>query len=104
MHPSKRSCLSICVSHDVLRSALQPHSACCAVGGNAEYDAFAAAHGRRHASPAEYQHRLGVFQANSQLVEAHNKAGRRNFTLALNRFADWTQARAGMRPFSSSVL
>jgi hypothetical protein len=31
-----------------------------------------------------------VFQSNKQLVKAHNAAGR-SFSLALNRFADWTQ-------------
>ena len=77
----------------------------CAEGGNAEYDAFAATYGRRHTSLAEYQHRLGVFQSNRQLVEAHNSNGGRSFTMALNRYADWTQVRppcsSAPTPFSS---
>lgn len=31
-----------------------------------------------------------MFHANRVLVDQHNAAGR-NFTLALNKFADWTQ-------------
>jgi hypothetical protein len=61
-----------------------------AAGADELYDAFAAEHGRRHASLSEYEHRRAVFHGNRQLIEAHNSAGH-NFTLAINRFADWTQ-------------
>lgn len=62
-----------------------------AEGGDALYDAFSVEHGRRHASLAEYEHRKNVFHQNRLYIEAHNEAGR-NFSMALNRFADWTQA------------
>ena len=39
---------------------------------------------------AEYEHRRAVFHSNRQLIEAHNAAGH-NFTLGINRFADWTE-------------
>ncbi|CAL5219433.1 g1262 [Coccomyxa viridis] len=58
--------------------------------GDALYDGFAADFGRRHASMHEYEHRRAVFHSNRQLIEAHNAAGR-NFTLGINRFADWTE-------------
>ncbi len=60
-------------------------------GGDELYDDFAAAHGRRHASAAEYEHRRTVFHSNRLLVEAHNAANSHNYSLALNRFADWSQ-------------
>ncbi len=63
---------------------------CCAESGDALYDGFAADFGRRHASMHEYEHRRAVFHSNRQLIEAHNAAGR-NFTLGINRFADWTE-------------
>lgn len=63
----------------------------CTDGGDELYDAFAAEHGRRHGSLAEYEHRRSVFHSNRQLVEAHNAQNGRNFTLGINRFADWTQ-------------
>ncbi|CAL8467551.1 g7089 [Coccomyxa elongata] len=60
-------------------------------GGDELYDEFAAAHGRRHASAAEYEHRRTMFHSNRLLVETHNAANSHNYTLALNRFADWSQ-------------
>lgn len=54
------------------------------------YDGFAADFGRRHASMHEYEHRRAVFHSNRQLIDAHNTAGH-NFTLGINRFADWTE-------------
>ena len=54
------------------------------------YDGFTADFGRRHGSMAEYEHRRAVFHSNRQLIEAHNAAGH-NFTLGINRFADWTE-------------
>lgn len=60
-------------------------------GRDAVYDAFAAEHGRVHASAAEYEHRLGVFRSNIELIERHNARKDRSHTLAANRFADWTE-------------
>ncbi|EIE24547.1 cysteine proteinase [Coccomyxa subellipsoidea C-169] len=59
-------------------------------GGDELYDEFAAAHGRRHGSAAEYEHRRGVFHSNRLYVDTHNSA-QRNYSLALNRYADWSQ-------------
>ena len=70
------------VGHPAARSA---------EGGDEAYDAFAAEHGRRHTSLAEYEHRARVFAGSAALVAAHNAAPGRGFTLALNGFADWTQ-------------
>lgn len=61
---------------------------------DATYDAFAAEHGRVHASDAEYVHRLGVFRSNVQLIEAHNARPVKSHTLAANRFTDWTEVRS----------
>lgn len=67
--------------------------AACAEGADEAYDAFAAAHGRRHASLAEYELRRRTFAENVAFVAAHNNGLERTFTMALNRFADWTQVR-----------
>ena len=61
-----------------------------AESGDVAYDGFVADFGRRHGSMAEYEHRRAVFHSNRQLIEAHNAAGH-NFTLGINRFADWTE-------------
>ena len=64
------------------------------------YDGFAADFGRRHASMHEYEHRRAVFHSNRQLIDAHNTAGH-NFTLGINRFADWTEV-CTVHPFLKS--
>lgn len=45
---------------------------------------------KRYESPAEAEYRLGVFQANFELIEAHNADASATYTLELNEFADLT--------------
>lgn len=66
--------------------------------GDPEYDAFLASpHGaaRTLSSLGEYRTRAAVLRSNLALIEAHNNAAAANgaggFTLAPNRFADWTE-------------
>lgn len=62
-------------------------------GRDLEYDSFAQAFGRRHASPAEYEHRRSVFRKNLETIQRVNEAGD-DLTLTVNRFADWTKVRS----------
>ncbi len=60
------------------------------------YDAFAAEHGRSHSSHQEYAYRLGVYLDNVELIdqwnlEAASGNGPHRHTLAVNKFADWTE-------------
>ena len=71
----------------------------CAAGDEV-YDDFAAAHGRRHSTPQEYEHRRQVFHDNRKFIEdwnseAHNSE---SHMLALNHFADWTQVCMRLSP------
>ena len=64
-----------------------------AAGGvDAEYDEFAALHGRTHTSQSDYEARRRVYHSNKALV-AQGNARPLGYSLALNRFADWTQVR-----------
>lgn len=57
-----------------------------------EYDAFALQHGRSHVSEVDYELRKQVYHYNKQFVEEWNAkpASERSHTVALNKFADWT--------------
>ncbi len=61
---------------------------------DAAYDAFAAAHGRTHASEAVYRWRLGAYRANMATIAAHNARPGRAYSMAPNRYADWTEVPA----------
>ena len=72
-------------------------------GGDAGYDSFlggALGAGRRHASLAEYRRRAAVFGRNVARIAAHNARSGRTFSMAMNRFGDWTREefRAVMLP------
>lgn len=72
-----------------------------------EYGAFAAAHGRVHATVGEHAMRAALYAKNKAFIEAWNEGVRAdaataavngaappvNYTMAVNRFADWTEAR-----------
>lgn len=59
--------------------------------GDAAYDSFVHASGRRHRHAGEYHARRRHFHASRAAVEAHNAAeAEHGFRLGLNRFADWT--------------
>ena len=58
---------------------------------NAAYDAFAAKHGRVHASSEEYARRLGIYKANVEFISRHNAQNSKSHTLAVNHFADWSE-------------
>lgn len=57
------------------------------------YDDFAAAYGRRHSTPEEYEHRRQVFHDNRKFIEDWNWQAQssESHMLGLNHFADWTQ-------------
>jgi Cathepsin propeptide inhibitor domain (I29) len=57
-----------------------------------EYDDFVATHGRQHASEHERHARSILFQQHSAAIRQHNAQPGRTYSLALNRFADWTRA------------
>ena len=58
------------------------------------YAVFSAAYGRRHLNDADYTARLGSFQRSVGLIAAHNAQQNKSYSLALNKFADWTEVRA----------
>ena len=62
-------------------------------GGDEVYDDFAATYGRRHSTPAEYEHRRQVFHDNRKFIEEWNSQAQssQSHMLGLNHFADWTQ-------------
>ncbi|KAL4421808.1 hypothetical protein ABPG77_001597 [Micractinium sp. CCAP 211/92] len=62
-------------------------------GMHAEYDAFLSSHGagRQHTSLAEYRARATLFDANAELVRAHNSRRNASYRLAMNRFGDWSE-------------
>ena len=62
-------------------------------GEDPVYDAFLSSHGaaRRHGSLAEYRRRAELHAANAARIEAHNAANR-SYTMAMNKFGDWTRA------------
>jgi hypothetical protein len=63
-------------------------------GGDAVYDAFLAAYAsgrRRHGSLEEYHTRAQLHARNVAAISAHNAAAEQHgYTLAINRFADWS--------------
>lgn len=61
-------------------------------GLSAAYDAHALAHGRRHSGREEYALRAAVFEGVAGLVRAHNADPRAGYTMAVNKWADWTEA------------
>ena len=62
-----------------------------APGGDSAYALFSAVHGRRHESHADFSNRLGAFQRSVGLIAAHNGAPNKSYTLAINKFADWSE-------------
>jgi len=60
-------------------------------GLSAAYDAHALAHGRRHSGREEYALRAAVFEGVAGLVRAHNADPRAGYTMAVNKWADWTE-------------
>ena len=54
-----------------------------------KFASFRSEFGKKYSSPAELEYRLGVFQANLEVIEAHN-AGSSTYTLEVNEFADLT--------------
>lgn len=60
------------------------------IAGDAEYDAFIRQHGRFHSSPPEYRMRLGVYYRNRKYIDEWNNKEGVTHTLAVNKFADWT--------------
>ena len=72
------------------------HSACkvrplVSSGGDLAYAVFSLAHGRRHSSVADYRQRLTSFQRSVGLIATHNARKEKSYSLALNKFADWTE-------------
>lgn len=61
--------------------------------GDAQYDAFLAEHApnRRHSSLNDYNRRREIFIENLQMIELHNQKDDRTFTMAMNRFGDWSK-------------
>lgn len=61
-------------------------------GGHARYDDFLLTHGvkRKHASLSEYRLRSSIFEKNSAMIAQHNAANQ-SYTMAMNRFGDWTR-------------
>ncbi|KAI8114037.1 hypothetical protein M9434_002163 [Picochlorum sp. BPE23] len=61
-------------------------------GGHAGYDAFLSQYGpRRHASLQEYTMRSLIFERNRNMIDSHNSNPSKTYTMAMNRFADWTR-------------
>lgn len=74
-----------------------------------EYEAFTATHGRVHLSVDEYIMRANLFAKNKAFIDTWNRGVQAdaaaaaangaappvNFTMAVNRFADWTEVPAG---------
>lgn len=70
-----------------------------------EYGVFAAQHGRVHGSAADYEMRAALFAKNKAFIDAWNDGVRTdaaaaaangaappvNYTMAVNRYADWTE-------------
>lgn len=44
-----------------------------------------------HGSHEEYTQRLGIFRSNVDLISQHNAQNSKSHTLAVNRFADWSE-------------
>lgn len=62
-----------------------------AVGDDSAYALFSAVHGRTHESHADFSVRLGAFRSSLGLIAAHNAKADKSYTLAINKFADWTE-------------
>lgn len=61
-------------------------------GGHSGYDAFLAQYGsRRHASLDEYKKRSLIFERNKNMIDSHNNNPSKTYTMALNRFADFSR-------------
>lgn len=60
------------------------------------YALFSAVHGRQHESHADFGVRLGAFQRSMGLIAAHNAKVNKSYTLAINKYADWTEVRASI--------
>ncbi|GAB4814889.1 hypothetical protein N2152v2_001935 [Parachlorella kessleri] len=62
-------------------------------GGDQEYDSFLSAHGKGRAlrSLTEYRMRAEVYRSNAALIAAHNAAPNQTYSMAMNRFGDWTR-------------
>jgi len=58
--------------------------------GLSRFSNFQQTFSKRYDSPQEMEYRLGVFLANSQLVDAHNADASATYTLEINQFADLT--------------
>jgi Cathepsin propeptide inhibitor domain (I29) len=75
----------------------RPHDACRAqMGGfQSEYDAFAREHQRTHADAADAHARSLWFHRHSVAVRQHNLRSDRTFSMAVNKFADWSDEEYG---------
>ena len=69
-----------------------------APGSDSAYALFSAVHGRRHESGADFRGRLGAFQRSVGLIAAHNAAPNKSYTLAVNKFADWSEVWGRLHP------
>ena len=57
------------------------------------FSEFMSAHGKTYATREELVLRRGIFAANVAKIDAHNtefEAGRKSFTMGVNKFADMT--------------